>query len=630
VTERSQDPQPGSPAEELFADWLASRQGAEPEEFDALCRRHPEHEAELRRLHSEWRRIDTLLRKAGLGVAPTAGESLARKLAEQYGSGVDLHVSLHEEGEKPGEPPTSQLLERLRSHALKSTRYRLHGEIARGGMGAILKVWDEDLRRSLAMKVILGKAESSGGTPPVDRRLLARFLEEAQVTGQLDHPGIVPVHELGLDAEGRVYFTMKLVKGRDLKQIFELAIEEQEGWNETRALGVILKVCEAMAYAHKKGVIHRDLKPANVMVGGFGEVFVMDWGLARVLGQKDTHDLRLQPLPGSSSLKTERREERQDAPDSPLFTMDGDVVGTPCYMPPEQARGEIEKLSARSDVYSIGAMLYHLLARQMPYCPPDVRVTNRTVLGLVLHGPPAPIENLRKGVPAELVAICEKAMAREASARYADTQALAEDLRAYLEGRVVRAYETGAWAETRKWIQRNKPLAAALAGVAALLIGGLTTSLVFKARADERAADLQAANTTIQSRNTELAAATRAAMENERLAKKSEQFANEKERESSEKAAALRIANLELGKARDKADEQAYIANIIAADASLRSDEVPEAKRRLEACDERLRGWEWRYLHLASDTSFGLARARLQNHLRLFQPGRDARPVHLV
>jgi len=185
-------------------------------------------------------------------------------------------------------------------------------------MGAILKVWDEDLRRSLAMKVILGKGDGAigGETPPVDRRLLARFLEEAQVTGQLDHPGIVPVHELGLDAEGRVYFTMKLVKGRDLKQIFELAFEEREGWNETRALGVILKVCEAMAYAHKKGVIHRDLKPANVMVGGFGEVFVMDWGLARVLGQKDTHDLRLQPVAATSSLATERREERQDAPDS--------------------------------------------------------------------------------------------------------------------------------------------------------------------------------------------------------------------------------------------------------------------------------------------------------------------------
>jgi serine/threonine protein kinase len=229
------------------------------------------------------------------------------------------------------------------------------------------------------MKVILGKADasSSGQTPPVDRRLLARFLEEAQITGQLDHPGIVPVHELGLDSTGRVFFTMKLVKGRDLKSIFELVFTGREDWNETRALTVLLKVCEALAYAHKKGVIHRDLKPANVMVGAFGEVYVMDWGLARVLGREDTHDLRLQPEPGASSLRTERKEEREEAPDSPLFTMDGDVVGTPCYMPPEQARGEVERLGPRADVYAIGAMLYHLLARQMPYTSPGARISNR-------------------------------------------------------------------------------------------------------------------------------------------------------------------------------------------------------------------------------------------------------------
>src|SRR5262245_32340486 len=230
-----------SPAEEIFADWLAGREGAAGvEDLEALCRDHAKEAAELRRLWVTWEGLRRVLERAGFGTGP---RSLAERIQEKLGSGVDPNVSLDAGGEVV--PPSDALLKRLAEHALKGSRYQLRGEIARGGMGAILKVWDEDLRRSLAMKVILGKgATPSGETPPIDRRLLARFLEEAQVTGQLDHPGIVPVHELGLDSEGRVYFTMKLVKGRDLKQIFDLVFEEREGWNDTRALGVILKVCE--------------------------------------------------------------------------------------------------------------------------------------------------------------------------------------------------------------------------------------------------------------------------------------------------------------------------------------------------------------------------------------------------
>jgi serine/threonine protein kinase len=143
---------------------------------------------------------------------------------------------------------------------------------------------DEDLRRHLAMKVMLDEQEGAASR-------LSRFLEEAQVTGQLDHPGIVPVHELGIDARGRVFFTMKLVKGKTLEHVFEAVRHGDDGWSVTRALSVVLRVCEAMAFAHEKGVIHRDLKPANIMVGRFGETYVMDWGLARVLGKKDTKDI---------------------------------------------------------------------------------------------------------------------------------------------------------------------------------------------------------------------------------------------------------------------------------------------------------------------------------------------------
>lgn len=174
-----------------------------------------------------------------------APESFAARLRRRYGEGIDPAVSLEEEtaaSEESSAGRTGELLQRLAAHALSWPRYKLEGEVARGGMGAILRVWDADLRRHLAMKVVLGKGDApgSGATPQLEAKVLARFLEEAQVTGQLDHPGIVPVHELGLDSDGRVYFTMKLVKGRDLKAIFDLVFQEKEGWNETRALREVL------------------------------------------------------------------------------------------------------------------------------------------------------------------------------------------------------------------------------------------------------------------------------------------------------------------------------------------------------------------------------------------------------
>jgi tRNA A-37 threonylcarbamoyl transferase component Bud32 len=226
-----------------------------------------------------------------------------------------------------GSGASSEFLKKLSQLSPPASRYKLQGEVARGGMGAILRVWDESLRRHLAMKVVLGKEDplAKGATPPVDERTLARFLEEAQVTGQLDHPGVVPVYELGVNHEGAVYFTMRLVKGRSLGEIFALVREGAEGWNQTRALSALLKVCETMSYAHAKGVIHRDLKPANVMVGRYCEVYVMDWGLAKVQGQQDTHDLRLRPM-STSAVRSERSDLGRDTPDSPLIThgRDGD------------------------------------------------------------------------------------------------------------------------------------------------------------------------------------------------------------------------------------------------------------------------------------------------------------------
>ncbi|MDP6410260.1 MAG: bifunctional serine/threonine-protein kinase/formylglycine-generating enzyme family protein [Planctomycetota bacterium] len=392
-------------------------------------------------------------------------------------------------------PPSAQLMERLGDQRTVAARYRVLEHVASGGMGAIYKVWDEDLRRTLAMKVALVSepARIPGGRA-ADSQSLGRFLEEAQVTSQLDHPGIVPVHELGRDEQGRVFFTMRLVRGSDLSEVFSLVAGEREGWTRTRALGVLLRVCEAVSYAHTKGVVHRDLKPSNIMVGRFGAVYVMDWGLARVKGREDRRDLRpAGAVQHTSLVRSVRAQERDLDPNAPLVTMDGSVVGTPVYMPPEQARGNLEAVGERSDVYSLGAILYHLLAGEMPYLPPGAKASAHTVLHWVISGPPKPLGEVAQGIPPELVAICEKAMARDGARRYASVTELGDDLRAYLEGRVVAAHQTGAAAELRKWMQRNRTAAAASAGlVLALTVGVVLTASLWAGKTRSEAELLRA------------------------------------------------------------------------------------------------------------------------------------------
>jgi len=408
--------------------------------------------------------------------------SLAERLHERFGQAVDPGILLEQAagpGASTGIP--SAVLQRIAERPGMNKRYRLEGQLAEGGMGVILRVWDEDLRRPLAMKVVLDDdtppATPSAPAHTARSQRVGRFLEEALVTAQLDHPGIVPVHELGLDAEGRLYFVMKLVKGEDLKAVFARVHAGEAGWTVTRVLGMLLRACEAMAYAHSKRVIHRDLKPANVMVGRYGEVYIMDWGLARVLDRPDGKDIRVRAPAAAQtlSLRSGRHEPGTETGDSPLITMDGDIVGTPQYMPPEQARGDVERLGPTADVYSLGAMLYHLVSGWMPYVVPGAYASPHAILGRVQAGPPRPLHEIAPQAPAELVAICERAMAREPQDRYADMTAFADDLRAYLERRVVTAYETGAVAELRKWVGRNRALAASLAAVLllALAAGGL-------------------------------------------------------------------------------------------------------------------------------------------------------------
>jgi formylglycine-generating enzyme required for sulfatase activity/serine/threonine protein kinase len=505
--------------------------------LEGLERRDPAAARELGELLSEDQR------EGPLPGAPSGRRSLVDALVAE----------LAREGEAGADAVLHAVLQKLAARTPASLRYSLQGEVARGGMGAILAVWDEDLGRSLAMKVAVGEARA--GTVEkdahVDARALARLLEEAQVTGQLDHPGIVPVHELGMDHQGRVYFTMRLVRGRDLGEILALVRRGQEGWTQLRALGVLLKVCEAMSYAHSNGVVHRDLKPANVMVGRFGEVYVMDWGLARARGRPSARE-GLEELERAAA-------GGEGGPQRLPATRAGAVMGTPGYMSPEQAAGRLAEVDERSDVYALGAVLYELLAGRAPHYGPGEHPEPFALMARVLGGPPAPLSALAPAAPAELVAISEKAMSRDPGARYPDMGALGEDLRAFLEGRVVRAYRTGPWAEASKWVQRNRGFAAAIAAAVLLLVAGLTASLIFKSRSDH---------------NALLAA------EREELAKGSEQRALEKADE------VLRLSALQdLEELTARADDlwPASPANV---------DRYLDWLRRAEALAARLPGYE--------------------------------------
>lgn len=497
------------------------------------------------------------------------------------------------------ERPASGTVKRLTDRPPSSDRYRDEGEFARGGMGSIRRVWDGDLRRTLAMKVLLegvkqaGDSESGSGTE--EERRASRFLEEAQVTAQLEHPGIIPVHELGLNDDGQLFFTMPLVDGDDLAEILRKVHAGEGKWTLTRAVGVLLKVCEAMGFAHSRNVVHRDLKPANIMVGAFGEVYVMDWGLARVLEEEQERIAR-KPLRGwrpSAKIHTERGDAADSGHLSPLRTLDGEVVGTPAYMAPEQARGELAVVGPASDVYSIGSILYHLLSGAMPFTGASTRLGAMEVWNRVKRGAPDPLAQVAPDAPEELIAICQRAMERNPLARYKDTTDMGEDLRAYLEGRVVRAHASGAWAEFRKWVGRNRELAATS------LIGLLISfgALGFAGWSQRRA------NLILAGINSQLGVSNQELTEVNRTLEKTNVALDESRKTTEAKRLEADEASEQATAARGEAQRQAYAAQLGAAALHLAQDNPAELRRSLEQAPDHLRGWEWRYLALNQERS---------------------------
>jgi eukaryotic-like serine/threonine-protein kinase len=338
-----------------------------------------------------------------------------------------------------------------RFHAL-----RFHAE---GGQGEVFVAEDVELHREVALKEI--KPANNGHE---DSRL--RFVLEAEVTGNLEHPGIVPVYGLGTYPDSLPYYAMRFIRGDTLaaaiQQFHNKAPVRFDALEFRQLLGRFMAVCQAIAYAHNRGVLHRDLKPENIMVGKFGETLVVDWGLAKVVGRPDAGAAG----PGVEGLLNPLRGGRAQ-------TTRG-VVGTPAYMSPEQAAGKVEELGPATDVYSLGATLYALLANRAPFKGPVVEV-----IKLVEHGAWLPPRQVDGAGPAALDAICRKALALRPEERYGSALGLAEDVEHYLGDELVAAYPEPARARLRRWM-RKRPRTVTGAGVMLLaLVVGLTAGTVF-------------------------------------------------------------------------------------------------------------------------------------------------------
>ncbi|MGE3724150.1 MAG: protein kinase [Candidatus Sericytochromatia bacterium] len=343
-------------------------------------------------------------------------------------------------------------------------RYAFMGSVGKGAMGEVLLAQDVHLRRKVAYKKILPHMA-------VSQQVLSRFFAEAQITAQLDHPAIIPVYNLEVSPDGQIAYSMKLIQGKTLKELISEArelyqagqmptVNNQAQLSQDTLLRHFLKVCDALNFAHIKGVIHRDLKPANIMVGPYHEVYVMDWGIARIMGgaeaRLDDEVVRL-IHPDADAPPMER-------------TQMGQIMGTPRYLSPEQAAGKNDLLDGRSDLFTLGLILFELVALK----PAFTAKSQIELLKKILKAEKEPLEHVQKGlkIAPELVAIIHKATARRKDDRYADVAQMAEDLRRYLRGEAVLARPDSHLQKFRRYLAQHRQ--GALLGMALLIFLSLS------------------------------------------------------------------------------------------------------------------------------------------------------------
>ncbi len=344
------------------------------------------------------------------------------------------------------------------------TRTKLHAE---GGLGMVWMARDQAIGREVALKELRPKRNA-------DPRLWARFLEEARITGQLEHPSIVPIYELAEDPEtGRPYYTMRFIRGGTLTDACAAYRQARaEGKDDPLTFRSLLTsfvgICQAVAYAHSRGVIHRDLKGQNVVLGDFGEVIVLDWGLAKVIGRPD--DAEAAPIAAADDDRSAHE------------TLDGQVFGTPAFMPPEQALGLVDQIDRRSDIYSLGAILYEILAGRSPV----TGASTTEILKNVAEGRIDPPRSVDPAVPPALQAICLKALAKGRDDRYQTAGDLAREVQRYLGDEPVLAYPEPWTTRALRWSRKHRSAVAAAAACLVAAVGLLSVSTILIGRERDR------------------------------------------------------------------------------------------------------------------------------------------------
>lgn len=338
-------------------------------------------------------------------------------------------------------------------------KYLLKDEIGRGASGRVVLAKDNHIGREIAVKELLKDRRPEflrKKKPGYYINIMKRFLREARITGQLEHPSIIPVHEIGAKDDGTLYYTMRRIQGKT----FHLEINAADTTDKKlKLLPHFIDVCNAVAYAHSMGVIHRDIKPDNIMVGPFGETFLVDWGIAKA--------------PNLPEIKDPDSVDMTNSIDSGVkidATLVGSVIGTPSYMPPEQAAGKIDEVDERSDIYSLGAVLYRMLTGTRPFASNNVYKTiNETIKGKLKH-----VTELNPEVPPEIAEVAMKALSREKEDRYSSASEITSEINSWMSGGKVSVYNYSSMELLKKFYNKNKKLSFALFALSLVVILALT------------------------------------------------------------------------------------------------------------------------------------------------------------